>query len=93
MKSCVMSSLVGIIEVIRKYLIEKGLQMSEVKYPEVEVQLTGNDGNAFAIMGAVSKALRRAGVDKLEIDEYVKESMSGDYDNLLRTAMRWVSVD
>jgi hypothetical protein len=88
-----MSSLVGIIEVIRKYLIEKGLQMSEVKYPEVEVQLTGNDGNAFAIMGAVSKALRRAGVDKLEIDEYVKESMSGDYDNLLRTAMRWVSVD
>lgn len=67
--------------------------MSEVKYPEVEVQLTGNDGNAFAIMGAVSKALRRAGVDKVEIDEYVKESMSGDYENLLRTAMKWVSVD
>ena len=66
--------------------------MSDIKYPEVEVQLTGNDGNAFAIMGAVSKALRSAGVDKLEIDEYVKESMSGDYNNLLRTAMKWVSV-
>jgi hypothetical protein len=64
----------------------------ETKYPEVEVQLTGNDGNAFAIMGAVSKALRRAGVEKSEIDEYVRESMSGDYDNLLRTAMKWVSV-
>jgi hypothetical protein len=66
--------------------------MPEVKYPDVEVQLTGNDGNAFAIMGAVSKALRRAGVEKSEIDEYMSESMSGDYDNLLRTAMRWVSV-
>lgn len=66
--------------------------MSEVKYPEVQVELVGQDGNAFAIMGAVSKALRRAGVDKSEIDEYLNESMSGDYDNLLRTAMRWVSV-
>lgn len=64
----------------------------ETKYPEVEVELVGQDGNAFAIMGAVSKALRRAGVEKSEIDEYMKESMSGDYDNLLRTAMRWVSV-
>ena len=66
--------------------------MSEVKYPEGQVELVGQDGNAFAIMGAVSKALRRAGVDKSEIDEYLSESMSGDYDNLLRTAMRWVSV-
>jgi len=66
--------------------------MSEVKYPEVQVELVGQDGNAFAIMGAVSKALRRAGVDKSEIDEYLSECMSGDYDNLLRTAMRWVSV-
>jgi len=67
--------------------------MSEVKYPEVRVQLVGNDGNAFAIMGAVSSALRRAGVNREEIDQYKKESMSGDYDNLLRTAMKWVEVE
>ena len=66
--------------------------MSEVKYPEIEVQLTGEDGNAFAIMGAVSKALRRNGVSKEEIDRYMAESMSGDYDNLLRTAIKWVNV-
>jgi hypothetical protein len=65
----------------------------ETKYPDVVVELVGNDGNAFAIMGAVSKALRRHGVDKTEIDEYMQESMSGDYDNLLRTAFRWVSVE
>jgi hypothetical protein len=64
----------------------------ETKYPEIEVQLTGNDGNAFAVMGVVSKALRRAGVSKDEITQYQKESMSGDYDNLLATACKWVSV-
>lgn len=63
-----------------------------VKYPEIEVQLTGNDGNAFAIMGAVRKALKQAKVSSDEIAEYVKESTSGDYDNLLRVAMSWVTV-
>jgi hypothetical protein len=62
------------------------------KYPEINVQLTEQDGNAFAIMGAVSTALRKAGVSKEEINQYTSESMSGDYDNLLRTAMNWVSV-
>lgn len=66
--------------------------MSEVKYPEVEVQLTGNDGNAFAIMGAVKRELKRAGATTEEVDQYLSESMSGDYDNLLRVAMRWVRV-
>jgi len=63
-----------------------------IKYPEIEVQLTGNDGNAYAIMGAVRRALKRARVSADEIDEYVKQSMSGDYDNLLRVAMSWVTV-
>ena len=62
------------------------------KYPEIEVQILGRDGNAFAIMGAVSNALRKGGVPKEEINEYTSESMSGDYENLLRTAMKWVSV-
>lgn len=66
--------------------------MADVKYPNVEVQLTGEDGNAFAVMGAVSKALRQAGVSQEEIDQYRKESMSGDYDHLLQAAMRWVAV-
>lgn len=59
---------------------------------DLTVQLTGHDGNAFAIMGAVSQALRRAGVDKAEIDTYVDEATAGDYDNLLRVTMRWVNV-
>lgn len=66
--------------------------MSDIKYPDVHVQLTGTDGNAYAIMGAVATALRRAGVSSEEIEKYQEESMSGDYDNLLQTAMRWVDV-
>jgi len=66
--------------------------MSQVKY-DVDVQLTGTDGNAFSVMANVIKALRRAGASGKEIKEYQTESMSGDYDNLLATAARWVNVN
>jgi hypothetical protein len=66
--------------------------MMSVKYPEIEVQLSGNDGNAFAIMGAVQRALRRAEIPQHEIEQYLNQSMNGDYDNLLRVAMNWVKV-
>lgn len=65
---------------------------TEVKYPDVQVRLVGEDGNAFAIMGRVATALRRAGVSNEEIEAYYAESTSSDYDNLLRTATRWVQV-
>jgi hypothetical protein len=58
----------------------------------VSVQLSGNDGNAFAVMGAVKSALKKAGASKEEIEQYLTDSMSGDYDNLLRVAMEWVKV-
>lgn len=63
-----------------------------VKYPEIEVQLTGTDGNAFAVIGTVSRALKRAGVPAAEVSEFADEAMSGDYDNVLRTCMSWVVV-
>ena len=56
------------------------------------VKLTGEDGNAFAIMGTVAKALKKAGFSKEHIEKYYEESASGDYDNLLRVAMKWVNV-
>lgn len=65
----------------------------EPKYPDVHVRLIGEDGNAFAIIGRVSQALRRASVDDEEIARYRTESMSGDYDNVIQTAMRWVATD
>ena len=67
-------------------------ETNTTKYPNISVQLSGNDGNAFSIMGNVARELRRNGVSREEIDQYRKESMSGDYDHLLQTAMRWVDV-
>ena len=65
--------------------------MPEPKYPEIEVELSGRDGNAMSIMAAVTKALRRNGHAD-EVNEFMEEAMSGDYDNVIQTAGRWVSI-
>ena len=66
--------------------------MSAPKFPDIEVRLSGTDGNAFAIIGAVKRGLRRGGADEAEVAQFQSEAMSGDYDNVLRSAMRWVTV-
>ena len=62
------------------------------KYPNaiVIMDIDGPDGNAFAIMGRVQAALKKAGATKEELAQYSMDSMSGDYDNLLAAADRWV---
>lgn len=64
----------------------------EPLYPHIKVKLSGHDGNAFAIMGRVNAALGKADVSKEEREAYFKESTEGDYDHLLRTACKWVTV-
>ena len=59
---------------------------------DVHVKLIGEDGNAFLIIGRVSKALRRGGYGNL-VDEFQKEATSGDYDHVLATCMKYVEVD
>jgi hypothetical protein len=60
-------------------------------HEDVEVQLTGTDGNAFAIIGTVSKALRRAGYrdDAAAFEKQAFESHS--YDEILQLAMQTVN--
>jgi len=62
------------------------------KFPEVHVQLVGQDGNAFAIIGRISGAMCRAGIDKADIDAFQADAISGDYNHLLRVAMCTVST-
>jgi hypothetical protein len=62
------------------------------KYPDITVQLTNEDGNAFAVLGRVNRALRQAGISPAERDAFVQEATAGDYDALLQTVMRWVEV-
>ena len=67
-------------------------ETNTVKYPDIEVQLVGTDGNAFAILGKVQKALKAEGVLKDELDEFFNEATSSTYDHLLRTCMKWVTT-
>lgn len=60
---------------------------------DVTVKLIGEDGNAFKIIGKVTKALRKAGYDEDFIQEYQHQATSGDYDNLLRVTMIYVNVE
>ena len=62
------------------------------KYPNITVPLTGTDGNAFAVLGKVSRALRQAGVPAEERDAFLAEATQGSYDVLLQVVMHWVDV-
>jgi len=57
------------------------------------VKLTGNDGNAFAIMGRIQRALKKNGADREYIDQYLSKAMSGNYDHLLAVSMEYVIVE
>ena len=63
------------------------------KYPEVIVQLTGIDGNAFAILGHCNKEAKRAGLSKAQVDEFMAEAMAGDYDHLLQTCNKYFDIN
>jgi hypothetical protein len=63
----------------------------QVRHPEIQVQLTGIDGNAYAILAAVRAALRDAGHTG-EVAAFLAEATNGDYQQLLATCMRWVTV-
>lgn len=48
-----------------------------------EYSLVGVDGNVFAVMGYVSRAMRREGFSSEEIDAYYERAKSSDYDNAI----------
>ena len=47
---------------------------------------------AYSIMGRVMAAMRDAGIDQKEIDDYLKRAMASDYDNLLKVSEETVDV-
>ena len=65
----------------------------EPKYPHITVKLTGNDSNAFMVLGLCQRAARAVDLPKEEIDAFREEATAGDYDHLLQTAMRWFNID
>lgn len=54
--------------------------MSKQELQKPELELTGQDGNAFAILG---NAKRVAEANNMDWETIQKEATSGDYDHLL----------
>ena len=50
------------------------------------------DGTVYGIIAKVRRALRAAGADTEYLNQYVQKSMGGNYDNLLVTAMEYVTI-
>lgn len=67
--------------------------MNETKCPNITVQIVGADGNAFNLLGICTRAMRKAHLPQTEIDAFMSEAMSGDYDHLLATVMAWFAVE
>ena len=59
---------------------------------DLTVNLVGEDGNGFAVLGVVRRALQRAGYHDLA-GQYIEDATKGDYDNLLRVTMDYVNVE
>jgi len=65
--------------------------IAPTKKPSVSIETT--DGNAFGVMGAVRKALRKSGADEEYINKYIDEAKSGNYDNLLQVSMQYAEFE
>jgi len=50
---------------------------------EVIIDLTGPEGNAFALMGYARRFARQLGYSKEDQDQLLELMQSGDYENLL----------
>lgn len=61
-------------------------------HPQVQVQLTGRDGNAYAIIGTVARALRRQVGNEAATAFTDAAFACRSYDELLYLAMTTVNV-
>lgn len=53
-----------------------------------KLRLIGENGNAFFILGAAQSVARKNGVSEEDIDAFMEEAMSDDYDHLIQTVMK-----
>mgnify|MGYP005819696551 FL=1 len=64
------------------------MQIPPVEHERPELQIGGEDGNAYMIIGRASKAWRGAGLPAEAWKEIEREMVSGDYDHLINTVMK-----
>jgi len=67
-------------------------EINEAQESKPILQLTGQDGNAFFILGKARQAARKAGWDQQQISKFMEDAMSGNYNHLLQTCMEYFDV-
>jgi hypothetical protein len=65
--------------------------LADVPVPEAkpELQLSGEDGNVFFIMGRASKSARRDRWTKAQRNAVIELMTAGDYDHALRVCLKY----
>jgi hypothetical protein len=63
------------------------------KYPDINIPLVGEDGNAFSILARVKRIMRRNDLPDSEWEAFHSEATKSDYNNLLWTVMQWFATD
>ncbi len=57
------------------------------------VKMVGEDGNSFAILARCRRAAQQSGWPAEQLQRFIDEATSGDYDHLLATVMKQFDVD
>lgn len=62
---------------------------SEMPVRKIEIDLSGEQGNAFYLINLVDSLGRQIGIDRKIREDIKKTMMLGSYDNLLKTFDIW----
>lgn len=57
----------------------------------MKYSLRGVNGNALSVVAYVKNAMKQEGASKEQIERYVEEALSGDYNKVLMISMEYLS--
>jgi hypothetical protein len=60
------------------------IKAAKNKSKEIEIDLTGPQGNAFYLIGVANNLGKSMGMSKEKVNNLIKEMTSGDYENLVK---------
>lgn len=65
---------------------------TNVKFPQVRVNLSGREGNAYSIIGICIQTALKGKIPNADILAFLNEAISGDYDHMLATCCEWFTI-
>ena len=66
--------------------------MHKPLFPTIKVNISGPQGNAWALMAIISQVLEAANYSKAEINKIMEDMRSSDYNHVLDITKKYVTV-